>query len=269
MNNPVSHQQQPSSGKEEVNLPVSPSNERPEKTERGEVAQKRQANLTVGMRFSKWELQSKISGRYWICRCDCGSVRRVAVWTLIKGMSVSCGCKRSENKEKARARAPEYRIWKGIRKRVLNKKTKAYPRYGGRGVTFCDRWGDYLKFIEDVGKRPTPKHSIDRIDNDGHYSCGKCIQCIKMGWTMNCRWATRIEQQRNKSDTRWVEYNGKKATIKEWSDEIGVPYEALYFRIVTKSWPLERALSEPSRKTIKSSSCQGTDELSSRQDQVA
>jgi hypothetical protein len=77
----------------------------------------------------------------------------------------------------------EYRIWNGMKSRCLNPNRKDYPRYGGRGVTVCERWLRFENFYADMGPRPSPKHSIDRIDNDGNYEPG------------NCKWATLAEQR--------------------------------------------------------------------------
>jgi hypothetical protein len=93
---------------------------------------------------------------------------------------------------------PTHRSWWSMRNRCLNKNAMGYNYWGGRGVQICSRWNEkYVNFFEDMGERPQGT-TLDRIDNDGHYSCGKCDQCNKNGWTNNCRWATVEQQNRNK-----------------------------------------------------------------------
>jgi hypothetical protein len=124
---------------------------------------------------------------------------------------------------------PERSVWRGMKSRCFNPNEKSYKNYGGRGVTVCERWEDFNNFYEDMGPRPSDKHSIDRIDNDGDY----CLE--------NCRWATRVEQNRNcRSNRLWV-YQGKKQTISMWAEDTGLSYDTLYRRW-TLGWEIERIL---------------------------
>lgn len=93
----------------------------------------------------------------------------------------------------------EAKAFYGMRNRCYNKKGCDYKYWGGRGVRICEGWSTLEAFYKDMAPMPTLKHTIDRIDNDGHYSCGHCEQCIRNGWPKNTRWATRKEQNENKS----------------------------------------------------------------------
>lgn len=169
-----------------------------------------------GQRFGRWTIISfaykrpegkKSNAYYWLCRCDCGSEKKVNTRLLFRGKSTSCGCYYREqqlkvehgyNRSKTMGHQPEYRSWSHAIQRVDNPNhNKAWHRYGGRGITACEGFRHFPTFIATIGNKPESKRSIDRIDNNGHYSCGQCFQCSENGWPMNVRWATRKEQAAN------------------------------------------------------------------------
>lgn len=126
---------------------------------------------------------------------------------------------------------PEYRAWSHMRDRCYRKKDKSYQNYGGRGIIVCDRWRkSFTAFYEDMGKRPTPQHSIDRIDNDGNYE------------PSNCRWATKQEQADNRRSGYRFTYKGETLSIRQWSVESGIAYDTLRQRLLRYNWPIEKAL---------------------------
>jgi len=146
----------------------------------------------------------------WMCECDCGNKVKVLARSLKCGNTKSCGCLNKEKKTKhGQCHTPEYAAWRSMLQRCNNTRAKNYHRYGGRGITVCVEWHDFTIFIEDMGKRPSGKHSLDRIENNKGYDPD------------NCRWATRCEQNSNKCTNKFVELDGETKTITEWCNEFG------------------------------------------------
>jgi hypothetical protein len=132
--------------------------------------------------------------RQWICRCDCGTEKLLRSSDLRHRVK-SCGCLHREvsgNRFRTHGRTnePEYPIWQAIRFRCEDPGNVGYEIYGARGITVCAGWHDFGRFYDDMGARPSDKHSIDRVDNNGGYWCGRCEECVAQGRPMNCRWAT-------------------------------------------------------------------------------
>ncbi len=157
----------------------------------------------TGQQFGRWRVISldpkRSAGKEarWLCRCTCGILRVVGVQNLIGGRSVSCGCYRVERSRKAHTihgharrslpnqKTTEYRCWQGLHRRCSDPKHPSWRNYGARGISVCQRWASFICFLEDMGLKPHPSLSIDRINPNGHYE------------PTNCRWATRSEQRRN------------------------------------------------------------------------
>lgn len=130
-------------------------------------------------------------------------------------------------------RTTEYRTWDHMIQRCYNVNNDAYINYGFRGITVCDRWlTSFENFLLDMGRKPTPKHSIERKDNNGNYEKD------------NCKWATVAEQKLNTTRSHLIEYKGQTKTIKEWSDELGIDYHKLFCRFWT-GMSVEKALTKP------------------------
>lgn len=138
--------------------------------------------------------------------------------------------------------------WMRMLSRCYCQTAKCYPDYGGRGITVCDRWRESFKnFLADMGERPSQKHSLDRINNDGGYWCGKCDDCcIRGAITCNCRWATRTQQSRNRRGLRRLSAFGKVQCVSEWAEEYGVSCWFIFNRL-NRGWSVEDALSLPNR----------------------
>ena len=132
-----------------------------------------------------------------------------------------------------RTKHPLYEVWRNMKQRCLNTNRKDYIRYGGRGITVCEEWrNDFPTFVKDVGKRPSKKHLLDRIDNDGNYEPD------------NVRWLSTKESAINKSNNHRIAYRGIDKTLIEWSKIKKINRHTLQKRLAY-GWSIERALDEP------------------------
>lgn len=172
----------------------------------------------------------------WLCRCSCGGEKIAPASALRAGNVVSCGC-RYQTGDQCRthglSRTSEYFIWQAMKARCFNEKDAGFDGYGGRGITVCSRWIDSFEFFyADMGPRPSRKHSINRIDNDGNYE------------PSNCCWATQIEQMNNTRRQFFVWYGGEKMTVaqlhRRFSPAVSVGTLAARIRY---GWDIDRALS--------------------------
>lgn len=138
-----------------------------------------------------------------------------------------------KDRRKGIPETPEYQSWHAMKQRCYNPSAVKYDRYGGRGITVCHRWRtSFQNFLDDMGRKPSPSHSIDRIDNDGNYE------------PSNCRWATRQEQTRNTTSTNLLTYNGETLCVTDWAAKIGIAPNTLANRLAV-GWPLAKALTAP------------------------
>ena len=119
-----------------------------------------------------------------------------------------------------------------MKTRCVNPEFPRYPDYGGRGIKVCDRWLEFENFLADMGPKPGPGYSIDRIDNDGHYEPG------------NCRWATTVEQSRNRRDNVMITRGDRAQCLIDWCDELGLDYKITQNRLMA-GWTVDRAFETP------------------------
>lgn len=200
----------------------------------------RREDLT-GKKFGRWIIVSMLDGQKAKAICECGTESEVWTPNLKHNKSLSCGCLSQEINSRpnpamsarltthGQSKTPIYKVWASMIARCTNSTLPEYHNYGGRGITVCERWLRFENFIADMGQRPSDKHSIDRINNDGNYE------------PTNCRWATKKQQCNNTRRNRIIVFNGEARTIAQWSELLGIRYHTIRGRL-RRGATVEKAL---------------------------
>lgn len=163
--------------------------------------------------------------RSFLCLCDCGNSKIVRSESLTAGITKSCGCIRFEKiqnlrKSHGKSKTAEYKSWNHAKSRITNKNDPKYPYYGGRGITMCQEWiSSFEAFYNDMGDKPSSKHSLGRIDvNKGYYK-------------ENCRWEDSYQQARARTDNVYVNINGERLILKDACKQKGLNYKMIHGKI--------------------------------------
>lgn len=182
--------------------------------------------LVCGDRFGKLVVVRQVAGprrgRFYECACDCGGTCVAYGGHLRAGDRVSCGCVvgGEKNRRHGMTHKPEYRAWENARSRCRNPNNRKFPLYGGRGISMSPEWaGSFDAFYMAMGPRPTTGHSLGRIDGNKGYEPG------------NCRWATAIEQNNNRSINRHVCLAGQRLTVAQAARVTGVNQATILSRL--------------------------------------
>lgn len=198
-----------------------------------------------GRKYGNWRVvrflgKTKSNNSVWIARCKCGFRKNVVGTDLVTGKTKSCGCLRDSL---ARLRStthgfygtPEYYSWNAMKNRCLNPRNQGFRNYGGRGIKVCKRWFRFEEFLKDMGRKPSSRHSIERIKNSGHYC------------PSNCKWGTKVEQGNNRRTNHKLLLNGRILNASQWAELLRMKRGTLYNRLV-RGWPVNLALKTPVRK---------------------
>lgn len=166
--------------------------------------------------------------------CSCGKLFTARVSNVLYGTTKSCGCageRHGKSKRHGDGASPEYYSWQSMKQRCLNKNADGYHRYGGRGISICDKWiSSFEAFLADMGSRPEG-FSLERIDQDGNYE------------PSNCKWASPSEQSRNRCDNRILDLFGEKIHLADACVKYGISRGALTARL--RKMTAEQAVTMP------------------------
>lgn len=179
--------------------------------------------LKVGDKVGRLTIIEKVKsepnkGITWLCKCDCGNLTETRTALMNNCNTLSCGCIREELRRKnflthgfCVDKSSEYNAWNNMKQRCYNPNNDHYKNYGARGIIVCDRWlNSFPDFLSDMGKKPTPDHSIERDNVNGNYE------------PSNCYWGTDFIQSRNRTDNKKYTYNGITKVAVDWEVHFGV-----------------------------------------------
>lgn len=191
-------------------------------------------------------LLERVNGRLWKMKCSCGELF-VAQPSDSKGVCRKCAMKKlsvdrtkhGESPKQGKRNASKlYSIWVNMRNRCFNSENKSFAYYGGRGISVCDEWSEFLNFEKWAIQNGFEENlTLDRIDVNGNYD------------PENCRWISQKEQMRNTRSNHLLTYNGDTKTMAEWAEIAGIPYSTLKQRINKYNYSVEKALTKPVRRS--------------------
>jgi len=195
----------------------------------------------TGQQFGRLKVVSRATNKgahvRWNCQCECGGTCSPHATSLRNGSSQSCGCLALERIKASNTKhghtvghvlTPEFRSWTQMIRRCTEPSSGSYSRYGAVGVTVCKEWLQFESFLASVGKRPAPGYTIDRIDGTKGYE------------PRNVKWSSIHEQNRNKKNNRWIEFNGRRLVAHDWAKKLGLSSKLIYGRFA-------RGITEPER----------------------
>lgn len=201
--------------------------------------------LTFGKATVLSEVQRSNGRRMFLCSCVCGNEFSALGENLRSGNTNSCGCFASQRAREAktthgdsvgRVKSPEMIAWQSLKGRCINPKNPRYKDYGGRGIIVCKEWIESFEvFLQDMGRRPSPQHSIERKSTNGDYTPSNCV------------WATPDVQGNNKRNNILLEYAGVKRSLAQWATILKRPYSLLYWRH-SVGWSVHDILFKESKK---------------------
>lgn len=184
----------------------------------------------------------------WVCKCDCGNVITTRGDGLRNGTTGSCGCKKPELNRKRAIHGDNrkestnrlYSIWANMLQRCSNSNRPDYKFYGGRCISVCDEWHNYVQFkVWAIAHGYADNLTLDRIDPNGNYEPD------------NCRWLTIQAQQNNKRSNHYLTYNNTTMSMSEWADVVDIPYSTIRSRVNLLGWSAEKALTTPVKNSIR------------------